>query len=72
MADSVSRIVPPSVSLGQADRLRRDKDGKNRGEERQGKRPAPANLTGEPGKETAEIADAEKTRVKGKKLDIRA
>jgi len=72
MADSVSRIVPPAVSPGQTDRLRREKDGKNRGEARQSNRREPSNLAGEPDKETVEIAEAEKNQVKGKKLDIRA
>jgi hypothetical protein len=72
MADSVSRIVPPSVSLGQTNRLRREKDGKNRGEARQSNRREPSNLAGEPDKEAAEIADAENPQGKGKKLDINA
>jgi hypothetical protein len=72
MADSVSRIVPPAVLPGQTDRLRREKDGKNRGEARQSNRREPSNIAGEPDKETAAIADAEKPQGKGKKLDISA
>ena len=65
MADSVNRIVPPSVSVDRSSVIGKDRENRKRGEARD-KKPTPA---------AAETPDQEKgspetEKTKGKHLDI--
>ncbi len=70
MADSVNRIVPATIPLGEAEQRTRQRQDKKRGAKRQdkhGETPAPA----DPSEPVAdELPEAEKT--KGKHVNIRA
>lgn len=74
MADSVNRIVPPSVSLDRAAQIGRDGKGKDRSEarkKRQNELPGAANpAENDKGSENVAAADEEQT--KGKNLDVTA
>jgi hypothetical protein len=70
MADSVNRIVPPSVSLDRIVPRSRERDKENRDEGRKQKSQRPAQDTVMENPETTEAPTAEEDKTKGKNLDI--
>jgi hypothetical protein len=66
MADSVNRIVPPSVSLDRSSAIGRERENKNRGEAPKQK-PRPSAESAETEKESADNGEE---KIKGNILDI--
>jgi hypothetical protein len=66
MADSVNRIVPPSVSLDRSSAIGRERENKNRREAPKQK-PPPSAESAEPEKESADNGEE---KIKGNILDI--
>lgn len=70
MADSVNRIAPATVPLGQTDRLKREPQDKNHGKARREQRPEPPSHGNDQAGESEELSDSEQS--KGKHLNIKA
>jgi hypothetical protein len=67
MADSVNRIVPPSVSLDRSSAIGRERENKSRGEAPRQKPPPPPAEGTEAEKDSA---DSGEEKIKGNILDI--
>ena len=70
MADSVNRIAPATVPLGQTDRPKREPQDKNHGKARRDKRPEAGTHGEDKAGESGEHSDGEQS--KGKNLNISA